>query len=116
MRSAIAVAVADAAFNEMFHVESSNSIQRISRLTEARDNSWLGRCVLRDTEFGLTPQNLPHQCFISGVGLLCSSCSCWINSCWWSAEKLRVCVYVVGVFLPFLFPGASRLGVTEERG
>lgn len=56
MCTAIAVVVADAALNDTFHVESSNSRQGSNLgLIEARENSWLGRCMLRDTEFGLTP-------------------------------------------------------------
>lgn len=38
MSSAIAVAGADTALKETFHVESSDSTQRSSRLTEAREN------------------------------------------------------------------------------
>lgn len=55
MHSAIAVAMVDSAFNEMFRVENSNSTQHSSSLTEARQNSWLAQCMLHDTEFGLAP-------------------------------------------------------------
>lgn len=44
MCTAIAVVVADAALNDTFHVESSNSRQgsNLLGLVEARENSWLG--------------------------------------------------------------------------